>query len=577
MKTGALRQSGPIASVVIPTAVALAIRVHELLHGSIWADELQVVAAAKQGAARAIQMAAADVYPPLYYILAALYNPSDPHQLRWISAVTGTLTVTFVAGLGLRLGGAVSALVGGLWLALLPAHVHWSQEARAYSLLGLLVVALTGNVLVRGNKVVTALLAAAMLYTHGLAPIYLVPVVGLGVWTRDWRQLTAVGAGALAFLPWVGLGIFQAERYRGFSDETLTSGGFLSRSMAYLGSGHIDTVWALWTGVPTLLLLAILAARDKGPRKLLLGVGLAFVALAAVAPFIGGLMGKHAVPLAANVAVALGWGAKGLAARTRFLLVLIAFAAPVAGLVHGAAQDPVRFDVRSVVAAVADARLGGPLASNTPDLVRLYLPSAVLGVPLDDATAMGEVYHWQRRVFAGRARSVWWIVEEAHPDLLGQLRGAFPVVWASEQRGALGVAVALEEGVALAPNAAVLDRVSLEHEGGTLAFYQAGSARMISNVDGTLALWMTGSHPQSELSVRIAGADTPRDWRCAASPLLTRHVVGHVNAGDSVELRFTDPPNTDGTDTNVWVFRVEVGGAGEGENGCEDGTRRSPE
>lgn len=566
-KQGAMGQA---AAVLVPTALALAIRGYQILDGSIWADELHVVAAAKQGVTRAIQVAAADVYPPLYYLLAALFDPSDPHRLRWISAIAGALTVSLVAGLGLRLGGVRSAWVGGLWLASLPAHVHWSQEARAYALIGLLVVALAGNAMTRGAPIVAALLAAALMYTHGLAPVYLLPVAVVLIWERDWHRLAAVVVGALTFLPWLTLSFSQGERYHDFGGETLTWGDFVSRSLAYLGSGHIDAWWAVWTGAPFIVLLAALAASEDRARKLLVGASIGFVVLAAAAPFIGGLMGKHAVPFVGLVALALGMGANSVSPITRLLLVLVSFAGPMLGLFYGAARDPVRFDVRRVVTDLASARVSGPLASNRPELVRLYEPEAVLGVPLEDPTGMSGIYDWQQRAFAGRARTAWWIVEGAQPELLGQLRAAFPVVWVSQRRGALGVAVALEDGVSLAPSAAILDHVSREHEGGTLAFYEAGSARFVSSANGELVLWTAGSAPTSELIVRVESGSGPmREWRCEASPTLTRRVVGHVDAGSSVELRFADAPGAGGVDANVWVYRVEIGDAGADEQRCE--------
>ncbi|MES2638040.1 MAG: hypothetical protein V4850_01100 [Myxococcota bacterium] len=557
------------SAILVPTALALVLRVRGVFDGSIWSDELHVVAAAKQGVARAIQVAAADVYPPLYYVLAALFDPADPHRLRLISAIAGTLTVLLVAGLGLRLGTPRSAWLGGLWLAVLPAHVHWSQEARAYALIGLLIVALGGNVLVGGATVVTALLTSALMYTHGLAPVYLLPIAVLLVWTRDWGQLMAIGIGALTFLPWLTLGFSQGERYQGFGGEALTWVDFLSRSLAYLGSGHIDASWALWSGAPMLLLLAMLAARKGPAQKLLVGVALGFVALAAAAPFIGGLMGKHALPLAGLVALAFGLGAQNLPSRAWWLLVPVVLAAPTLGLVRGAARDPVRFDVRAVVAAASNARPAGPLASNRPELVRLYQPAPVLGVPLDDPAAMLDVYQWQQHAFARRARAAWWIVEGAQPELLGKLRAVFPVVWVSQQRGALGVAVALESGVPLPVREASLERVLLEHEGDTLAFYQAGSARMLSEASGALTLWMTASAPESNLAVRItSGAAPPIEWHCGASPLLERRVAGHVEAGSTVELVFADEAGAGGMDANVWVYRVEVTDAAQVPDGC---------
>lgn len=560
---------GRALALLVPTALALVIRMSGTLQDSIWADELHVVGAARQGVARAIQVAATDVYPPLFYVFAALVDPADPHHLRLISVIAGVLAVSCVSGFALALGEPRAAWVGGIWLALLPAHVHWSQEARAYAVVGLLVVVLAGNILVRGPAIVSALVTAALLYTHGLAPVYLLAVAVPLVWSRDWRQVAAVGAGTCTFLPWLGLGLSQGQRYQSFRGDSLTWGAFVSDTVAYVGSGHLGTWWAWCTGVPVLLLLGFLARREARALGLLLGSILVFGVLAAAAPGLGGLMGKHALPIAGLLALALGLGVDTLSARRAALVAVVALSAPAYGLLQGAARDPVRFDVRAVIASVSAARSSGPLASNHPALVRLYDPSAVLGVPLEDPSAMVEIYRWQQRAFEGRARTAWWVVEGAPPELLGQLRSRFPVVWATQSRAALGVAVSLGEGESIPAGAATLERVSLEHAGGTLAFYEAGTARLISGARGTLALWMTASQAVTPLDVRIESAGANRAWRCTASPSLGRVSVGHVEAGDRVELRFADAPSVDGMDANVWVYRVDVGELGELSEACE--------
>ncbi|HVF77985.1 MAG TPA: glycosyltransferase family 39 protein [Solirubrobacteraceae bacterium] len=79
--------------------------------------------------------------PPLYYVLAWLWTHvfgTGEVGLRSFSALLGTTTIVVVWAIGRRLGGDRAALAAAALAAVNPMLVWFSQEARAYALLGLL-------------------------------------------------------------------------------------------------------------------------------------------------------------------------------------------------------------------------------------------------------------------------------------------------------------------------------------------------------------------------------------------------------------------------------------------------------
>src|SRR5918912_3546877 len=84
-------------------------------------------------------------HPPLYYLLAHAWLGlgSDETTLRLLSALLGALAVPLLGLLGAELAGRRAGLLAAALLAVAPAHVFYSRDARMYSLLALLgVVAL---------------------------------------------------------------------------------------------------------------------------------------------------------------------------------------------------------------------------------------------------------------------------------------------------------------------------------------------------------------------------------------------------------------------------------------------------
>jgi 4-amino-4-deoxy-L-arabinose transferase-like glycosyltransferase len=79
-------------------------------------------------------------HPPAYYLLAHAWLALGREEivLRTLSALLGALTVPVVGALGAELFGRRVGIVAATLLALAPAHLFYSRDARMYSLLALL-------------------------------------------------------------------------------------------------------------------------------------------------------------------------------------------------------------------------------------------------------------------------------------------------------------------------------------------------------------------------------------------------------------------------------------------------------
>lgn len=134
---GDLRQYQiPIALFLI-SGLAFALRVYKLGAESLWLDETLSVNLALMDIPSAIRALPGDyVHPPFYFILhiwSRVVGQSE-FSLRFLSALFGPLTAAMTYKLAQALFDRRTALLSGLFLALGPYHVYYSQETRMYTL-----------------------------------------------------------------------------------------------------------------------------------------------------------------------------------------------------------------------------------------------------------------------------------------------------------------------------------------------------------------------------------------------------------------------------------------------------------
>jgi mannosyltransferase len=207
----------PIVAITLGL-LALAVRTYAIGTQSIWFDEAISLVNARQNLPDLINATRSDVHPPLYYLLLHLWltvRQSDGYA-RLLSAIIGAATVPLVYLVGVRLlHSRLIGLLAATSLALAPAHVALSQEARMYPLLSLLAVAsalLLDWALCRDSVrawLTYAAVCALLPWTHYYG-VFVLVAHGIAVLVLRWRTPRQVAHGWLAlglasvlFLPWL--------------------------------------------------------------------------------------------------------------------------------------------------------------------------------------------------------------------------------------------------------------------------------------------------------------------------------------------------------------------------------------
>lgn len=140
--------STPLPTWLLLTAVlaGAAMRVHGLGEHSLWNDELSTWyrLGPGPGSARFWNWIQRDVHPPGYLVLMSfwvdLFGDSEA-SLRAPSALAGVLLIPLVYGLARSVYGSLTGAVAAWLTAVSPFFLWYSQEARAYELVTLCVVA----------------------------------------------------------------------------------------------------------------------------------------------------------------------------------------------------------------------------------------------------------------------------------------------------------------------------------------------------------------------------------------------------------------------------------------------------
>ncbi len=234
--------------------VAFLLRIWRLGAQSMWWDEMVTVfRAASTRSVMWADILRARNQVPLYYLLMRPWVAlgRGAFWVRYTSVWWGVLTVALVCRLGVQLASRRVGVTAAALLAILPLHVWYSQEARAYTLLGALAVC-SYLALLRVMRhprdkwgwlcYAVALLAA--LYTHYFgAFLLLAQAIPLLLHWRHRRGLLlrwlgVAGLVGLVFLPWLIV--------------VLGTGGFRQAPVDWIAEAHwyepLLTLWAFGLG-----------------------------------------------------------------------------------------------------------------------------------------------------------------------------------------------------------------------------------------------------------------------------------------------------------------------------------------
>jgi 4-amino-4-deoxy-L-arabinose transferase-like glycosyltransferase len=325
--------------------------------------------------------------PPLYYALQHLWLAFGDSEavMRSLPALLGVATIPLAYGLGRALAGRAAGLLAALLLATSAVHVYYSQEARAYTLLGsaaaLAVLGLLRFLAAndpppeqggRQGLWAYALGTAAALYAHNTA-LFLPVVANLAAvcwWATRGRRsrrfalswLLANLVPLLLWLPWLPVVLAQtreAPTLAWLEQPDLMSA--VREVLRFYSFRYLPWAPRLDLLAPLALLVGwgVLAVpKERRPLALVL---LAFVLLVPALTFAAGLLGRPLwvertllwpLPLGLALVAAGALAVRPKALRTSLLALLLAVQAANLWGLHAFPQKP---PMRELAADLAQA------------------------------------------------------------------------------------------------------------------------------------------------------------------------------------------------------------------------------
>lgn len=215
-----------------------ALRFADIGTESLWVDEIYSFRQAPKSVGMIIANASSDVHPPAYYVLLHFWSMifgTTETGLRSFSALCGIVAIPLMYVLGRDLFSRRIGLYAAFLLAFSHFHIHYSQEARNYAYVVMVVIlGMVGFVRYLkhfDDKEAGALMWEAIasffigsllvLYSHFFALFVIlaqnVLVFGFAlfrpkVWRRMWRSWFILQAALLlVFTPWLQVLYFQIQ------------------------------------------------------------------------------------------------------------------------------------------------------------------------------------------------------------------------------------------------------------------------------------------------------------------------------------------------------------------------------
>ncbi len=290
----------------------------------------------------------------LYYVLLHgwLVLGRDEATVRALSAIAVVVAVPLTYRVGRALVGPWAAAAGAVLLATHPFVVRYGQEARAYALAMLLVVA-ASLALVRGRWIAWVATTALAAYAHLLTLVVVAAEVVVG------RRRVPPAAVAVAVLLVAPMLWFVTARDAGQIDWLgPPDAGQLAWVAWKLGG---DAGWS-GVGVYVVAMLVALQGRGAGVRVLAAWAVVPFVTLVVVSFVKPLFLDRYLLPSVPAIVLlaAAGIGRVPAPWRTVAVLALVVFQA--VGLARVARQPSIE-DWRGVAAAIrADVRPGDAVA-----------------------------------------------------------------------------------------------------------------------------------------------------------------------------------------------------------------------
>lgn len=198
-------------------ALAIGLRLFNLGAAPLWYDEAFSDLVTRLPIREMMQALAGDVHPPLYYWLLWIMQRiglGSPWGLRLISAAASIGSVILaghLARLITKESWAETITIG--LMAFAPMNLHYSQEARMYALLQLLILIALVAIYKQRWAILTIATGLAMLsHTYGLFYAASLCLVAWLVSRNNWRKwIPSFGLAGLIWLPWGSVMLTQMQ------------------------------------------------------------------------------------------------------------------------------------------------------------------------------------------------------------------------------------------------------------------------------------------------------------------------------------------------------------------------------
>ncbi|HNW92459.1 MAG TPA: glycosyltransferase family 39 protein [bacterium] len=367
-------------------ALALALRFAGLGHWSLWNDEVATV----QEARALFSYGGAQRYPINYLLTAATFTllGDNAFTARLLPALWGTATVAAVYLLGGYLAGRTTAVLAALVLALHPYHIFWSQNARHYALLVLLLTLFLYCVY-RARREDRPLGVGWLLFllaalTHTTAVLAL-PAILLLKWHRVRRLFPLLVAiivvTVLACFLWEPLRTVTVDRLRAGRSWGGDAVHVLAAFVYYFNPALLVLAWYGWKQVP-----------DCRSHKLALWVAIPVAALL-LASFFGDVNTAYALFALPVVIILAAAGVAQSAWRGRLgILMLLALVPQLWWYYQSYGQRPrYREAARFIVNHQRQTGVARTTMTSLPRTMPHYLATPVLGISAD-ARLLNGVY-----------------------------------------------------------------------------------------------------------------------------------------------------------------------------------------
>jgi len=174
------------------------------LGGSLfWYDEAFTAFMTRMDFPATLAAVRADTHPPLFYAIewATRHLIGDSEfALRLPAALFGSAAVAACYFLVNHLQGPDPARWASGLLAVMPGQLYYSQEARMYSLLTLLVIVAAYGILIR-RWLITGVALVLIVYTQNLGGLYVLILGGWSLISSRGRAFKSLAIPAIGYLP----------------------------------------------------------------------------------------------------------------------------------------------------------------------------------------------------------------------------------------------------------------------------------------------------------------------------------------------------------------------------------------